>query len=549
MTKILLIAAIPFDGTSFYRGFGPFSHLQRHYRDIEIVNGNVKDFLFQWDTIMQSDVVVLQRPSQEYDLNIIKIAKQCRRPVLVDYDDDILHIPETNPRHGLYYAEMRQSIVKECLELADLITVSTPAIKQSYSEIVSADKIQVIPNGYDEDIFSDELYTGPRQKIIAWRGGDTHEKDLLDVKDQILRLIKKYPDYQWAFLGKHPEWVIQDLSIPREQIMLFGFQDIMTYYETLANLRPEIAIVPLEDNKFNHGKSNISAIEFTLTGAITIAPDWDKFRDTGCVVYGDDKLTLEDGVELIINSNLEQKRIYYEKALHDVKKFSLYNINKHRYDLIKSLAETIPQKIYPSVAQAIPFTPEESYLYCLKRGFIQENENYAKAHHTLAEWLQEFCKVESAVELGCGPGAIVEQLLRLNVVTTGIDMNEHMVAYFKQRNPVYEAFVHHGDFVKQFDAGEEIMDLVISIEVFEHIAMSDEEWNTFIKYLAEHFRWFYFTSTPYHTTETFDIQWGHVNIRRYEKWRELFESNGWKFHSNPQKIVPWDMLLKSELIK
>jgi len=545
MIRILLLAKIYFDGTSFYRSHGPFSHLRKQYPDIEIIDGSFDGKVFDWAALAQVDVLFMQRPSQEHDVTIMKLANYAKIPVIIDYDDDYINIPKTNPRSFLYMNETRQAIIRECLERADCITVSTPALLEVYGQIVSKDKIKIVPNGYDDFLFSDEPYLGPRQKIICWRGGDTHEADLLTVKDQIVRLIKKFSDYKWAFMGYTPEWITKDLEIPKEQLLLFTFQDIYQYFDTLVSMRPEIAIVPLESNQFNFSKSNISSLEFTLAGALTIAPKWDKFIDSGCITYTD-----QDDFEKTVTATIEikDKKAVYQNVLGFIKKYSLLEINKQRYDIIKELlAQNKNTKFSPTIMTKKPMTDREYYEHCLKRGLIQENDEFAKKHHALADYLIKRLDPDSAVDFGCGPGAVVERLLQQNVKCWGMDKNEHFIEYFKMRNPVNEIWVNQADITEELTM-DQPFDLAISINVFESINKSDEWWNGFIALLATKFKYFYFASSPFYLGDRNDQRQNNVNIRRFEKWKELFEANGWRFLENPKQIAHYDLLFQSYTI-
>lgn len=545
MIKILVHCSIYFDGTSFYRGLGPFSHLRKKYPDIEIVDGNIENSVYDWAKVLQADILFMQRPSQAHELTIMKLAKSAKIPVWSDYDDDYINIPPTNPRYDLYMNETRQAIIRECLEVADCISVSTPSIKEAYGKVISKEKIKIVPNGYDNYLFSDQPYLGPRQKIICWRGGDTHEADLLSVKDQILNLIKYRPDYKWAFIGYTPRWITENLEISHDRILLYTFQDIMTYFETLAYLRPEIAIVPLENNQFNHGKSNISALEFTLAGALVVAPGMDKFRETKSFIYNGAQ-DFERLIDAVIASDSHDKMKAYADSLEAVKKFSLDKINEIRYGIVKELTASQLRRFYPSISRRKALTDREYYEYCLKSGLTQENAGYAKPHHSLADWLIKRLNPDTVVDFGCGSGAIVERLLQNNVKCWGLDKNEHFVEYFRIRNPVHEERLKHMDFSETNLETDKPFDLAISINAFETIDKSEDWWGEFIKLLSTKFKYFYFASNPFYSGALEDQRLNHVNIRRVEKWRELFENNGWRYLENPNQIVHYDQLFQSK---
>jgi hypothetical protein len=76
------------------------------------------------------------------------IAKDCGVPIWIDYDDDYLNIPETNPRHELYAFPHRVECIRRAMEWADIISVSTIAIRESIIERTGAPKGETISTGF-----------------------------------------------------------------------------------------------------------------------------------------------------------------------------------------------------------------------------------------------------------------------------------------------------------------------------------------------------------------------------------------------------------------
>lgn len=544
--KILVYAPIPNDGTSFYRAFGPLSHLQRHHSSsVQIINGSIQGFEYNWHTLAEVDMVFLQRPSSMEQMNIIKEAKRSKKPIWIDYDDDYVNIPKTNPRYDLYANPLRQGQVKECMMMADVISTSTQALADSIEKNVDTKaEIVVIENAFDPDMFGNRVNTVvPRNKTIMWRGGDTHVADVEDYKKEILFMFDKYQQYEWVFYGHVFDWMI-DHALKHNQshrLKHYQFTDLMQYFNSLMQIRPEILIVPLQDNAFNRAKSNISWIEGTLAGAVVLASDLPEFKRPGCFTFKNGIEFKEKFKQLVSDKFLRQAG--YEESMANIPCLDV--VNKKRIDVACSLMN--PKYRVPEIVDVSPWGEQRFFDYALVNGHIQENPMYANGHHQVADWLIKKLDINSAIEFGCGPGPMLEQFLRNNVDAIGIEINDHFIEYFKTRNPVFAERIIKQDFALK-DLNELVIDtfdLGVSIEVFEHIDMPEEWWNGFVKKLSGSMKYFYFSSTPFMSSVRFDKQWGHINVRPTKAWIKLFEENGWKFMENPKQVCDWDLLFQS----
>jgi hypothetical protein len=64
--------------------------------------------------------------------------------------------------------------------------------------------------------------------------------------------------------------------------------DAIKFFSVLKAIKPKINVVPLHDNPFNLGKSNIAWLEATYAGAVTLAPDTPEWRKAGVTNYKDE---------------------------------------------------------------------------------------------------------------------------------------------------------------------------------------------------------------------------------------------------------------------
>ncbi len=132
----------------------------------------------------ECDVLVLQRPAHRHLIESIPHIQAYGTAVVVDYDDDFdsLHPrnqaythyqPETNPQLNKIWAKLAS-------ELADLVTVTTPALRKRYGEHGRA---AILPNCIPEwylkvdPFWPDEFST--KRPSIGWAGNPhSHPGDL-----------------------------------------------------------------------------------------------------------------------------------------------------------------------------------------------------------------------------------------------------------------------------------------------------------------------------------------------------------------------------------
>jgi len=533
MRKPKLLSIIPnsTDGTALYRAM-PYERID----SIDVIRGSGKKL--KWSDLYNIDIVFFQRPATQLNVIDIETCKKFNKKVVIDYDDYCFDIKnESNPAYEYYCRDAIHAVMRECLKQADVVTASTQALKEALLEQVPSANIKVVPNAVDDKIFHTEPLEFERNKIILMRGGGSHYYDWLEYKDSIKQILKDNPGYKLAVIGFHPPFLKE---FPGNQIQYYEFSDVATYFHNLMQLKPEIMLVPLKDDKFNRCKSNIALIEGSLAGAAVIASNLPEFAESGACVFetGEQLKTLTN--ELISDSEIRNH--YYETQLSGIPKLS--NVNELRLDIIEELVNST-KKYIPNTPITEPATAKQFHDHNLSHGNSIENPDYAKGHTELVDFLISKVRPKTVLELGCGVGGTLVEFLKRGVVGYGIEINPHSVEYFREHHPVFANQVQLGDITTEPLENDVKGDLVYSIEVFEHLPVTDEWLKSYFLELSKKFRHFYFTSTPYHTAQAADFYWGHINLKRSSEWIRLFEESGWKFVSNPKALINWDLLLES----
>jgi hypothetical protein len=324
---MLMIVPDPTDATSYYRSISPFSHVKKevniHFQFTDRVN---------WPVIKMADIVFMQRPCRNEDLQIAQMTKDNHKPLWVDYDDDLFTVQSDNPSYLVYNQPAIKKNITALLTMADVVTVTTEALKTAYSHLNK--NIIVCPNGIDDDLIKDhELPKGSRKDTIMWRGSQTHERDLMSVADSVLKIAKAFDTFKWSFIGYNP-WFITD------QIQNCGLdagRDIPNYFKLLKDQAPGFFICPLADNIFNRSKSNIAWIEATYAGALCLAPNWPEWQKPGCLNYLDPK-DFEKSLDIMLYDKSNGADAHVEQSWQYIKsELIVSKINHKRLNIIESL--------------------------------------------------------------------------------------------------------------------------------------------------------------------------------------------------------------------
>jgi len=210
------------------------------------------------------DVIILSRPTSEYQLNIINLAKDLHKVVISDFDDDVLNVPVTNPNYKFYHSD-RENIC-DCLSFSDEVWVTTESIKNSFGFYNK--NIHLIPNAHDDIVFPvKDKKPFSEKNSVMWRGGQSHILDIYQpgTAEWIVELINNNKEWQFYWLGQKFEWI--EYRIKHGNFFYNPGASCIQFYKIMHDINPAIFFYPLTNNLFNNGKSNCSIIESSYSGS------------------------------------------------------------------------------------------------------------------------------------------------------------------------------------------------------------------------------------------------------------------------------------------
>lgn len=322
--KVLFLSYNRSDACSFYRSAGTVADLRRktpHYITVMEWAGAIG-----WSVIMEYDLIMFQRPYNKAAYDMLSYVKQCNVPIWVDYDDNLLEIPPENKAHFIYGDDEKECI-KKILALADVVTVTTEALKTSFSPW--SEKIQVIPNAFNDLLFHRPDKMTKRSDLVLWRGTDTHIFDIMHLGAAINKITEEFEKWQFLFMGFYP-WFLSETK----NKAFMKSQDLIIYHQNIMKIAPAVMQVPLHDNNFNRCKSNISVIEGAFCGAVSIVPSW--WNIPSCLSYTDEQ-SYYDALYAVLSGSVDVKamnRVSWEFIMDNLR---LSKVNVQRLQIINSM--------------------------------------------------------------------------------------------------------------------------------------------------------------------------------------------------------------------
>jgi len=211
------------------------------------------------------DVIWILRPHHYVVLPVISEARRLGKPILIDIDDWLLDLPTDHGDSTYFMNRPCQETIRLALRSATAVTTSTQVIAQRCATLgVPA---HVMPNSVDIARFT-RLHRDDRDvTTIGFCGSPSHYLDMPLVMPGLRDLLQQCPDR------------VRVISMGCPMPDLQGMQGYMhhesvtpaEYPQALSELRLDIGLAPLHNTFFNNAKSDIKYLEYSVTGAATIA--------------------------------------------------------------------------------------------------------------------------------------------------------------------------------------------------------------------------------------------------------------------------------------
>ena len=315
----------------WYRTQGPLAHFDTEQFTITV--RPAQDLLqgeeWAWGFF---DVVMVEKYWTPEGGAVIGIAMQYGLKLWLDTDDNKQEIPAYNDASDSWANPKKREAELQMLGVADLVTVSTAALKKTYGKAKNIVVVQNAWNDYLLPMTAVKAQTKPAK--MAWRGSTKHGGDLEEVRRPFMAGWNNQL-LQWALFGaRPPAWIDWQAD------QWLQFQPLYAWFQVLAQQAPDWMFVPLTDNSFNRCKSDGAAIEQNvLAGGAVIAPMcMPEFNRPGVVRYKDNA-HLEKIFKEIARGEIDKGKIAGEGQAYLMAERRLSMVNEVRTSAVKALFE------------------------------------------------------------------------------------------------------------------------------------------------------------------------------------------------------------------
>ncbi len=245
---------------------GSIRHLEQQNR-MQLQWCAARDPQIDIEKLLDCDVFILHREFCDRRISAQAVAaiRELGKPIVFELDDLLINVPKTNPNHK-YCAEITPDVLAMLCE-TDFVTVTTEPLRRYLEEAEpqAKGKTFVLPNFINLDIWGGAKLPPEKPEepfVIGWFGTATHDEDLDIIKPAIVEVARKYAGkVVFKFWGYLPE----DLKgIPGVQLMRGSQPDLRLHARDVVNCRIDLALAPLLDHPFNHAKSDLKWLEYSI---------------------------------------------------------------------------------------------------------------------------------------------------------------------------------------------------------------------------------------------------------------------------------------------
>lgn len=265
----LLVHPADAHGSGQYRVLQPLAALQAEGMAEGAAYAYLLDIVEQQR--IDPDVVILQRRVGQADLaRIESMPRHSRALKIYELDDYLLELPSRSAHRAQLPADIRRSLPR-AISLVDRLVVSTPALADALTGLHPDIRVarNRLPPAWWTQLPPLRRNVGARPRV-GWAGGIGHSGDLEMIAEVVRELAG---EVEWVFMGLCPEPL-------RPYVHEFHpGVDIEVYPRALARLNLDLALAPLEDNRFNACKSNLRLLEYGACAVPVVCTDIEAYRD------------------------------------------------------------------------------------------------------------------------------------------------------------------------------------------------------------------------------------------------------------------------------
>lgn len=269
--------------------------------------------------IIDSDVVVFCRNSVIEDMDCLYWAKKHNKKIIYDIDDNFFQI-DINTAIGKYHRHpIHLYILKQFIELADLVRVYSNPMKNYCSKMNS--NVKLLNTYFDFDLIKNLSQSNHDKTKIVYATSRLDKDELYEIFSKaLIRIIDKYENRIEIFI-----WGAKDSRLSKFKcIKYMQFErDYNKFIRKFYQYGFDIGLAPLKDDIFHKSKTNNKFREYGACKIAGIYSNTEVYRNcvedekTGLLVNNNEQEWFDAIEKFILNKELlnEIKKNSYDKIL------------------------------------------------------------------------------------------------------------------------------------------------------------------------------------------------------------------------------------------
>lgn len=283
------------EGCGFYRLIAPAVALKAQGLDValdykgESTRGIIVDNVVKSMDPLDCDVFVIQRPMTTEAVSSIPIIQSQGVAVVIELDDDYWGLNPGSEGYRRLHPELSEHMnhanLTKSLKLADLVTVSTPAL----AKLIPNKNVRVIRNcvpAYYTELPLPE--NKPDGLVVGWTGTpETHLGDLQRLGNSISRVVRATGS-RFMCIGSEQTQLV--LGLEDGETLFSPWVKFTAYAPAVKAF--DAGVVPLRLYRFNQCKSYLKGLEYAAVGVPFVASPTDEYtymNSKGCGILAHQK--------------------------------------------------------------------------------------------------------------------------------------------------------------------------------------------------------------------------------------------------------------------
>ena len=289
---------------------------------------------------LAADILILHLLSEHELLPIIEERKRKGRPTVYELSDNILSLHAGIGIRKWFSDPINLSLAFQYMRMADAVQVTGQGLAEQFAFI----KQRIV-------VFENQITTLGQMKyregsriLIGWAGSSGHRSDIEEIISVISDVIKDFSNVDFAIMGDRIIYKQLSGLLPVNRIFYSSPGTLEDYLSFLQKL--DIGLAPLQDNPYNHCRSDVKFIEYASRGVVPVLRFLTPYRSSAehgktAFLYNTPHELWEILTKLAKDKELREK--IKSQAYNYVNKYRMEDLHAgRRLDLYSSLIKSYP---------------------------------------------------------------------------------------------------------------------------------------------------------------------------------------------------------------